>query len=145
MTPDDDFKAQSLMILRYDDAFLFSRNLEAYVDNKDNYTKYPWLTKGWTVPFVTGHKYKIHWGTNGIDWTQMEVRLSEKWTETDKSIHFVHNFTAVREKFDVSMTTNHTELDLNTAQFADDTIDALGDETKLKIGNNKIYPENDVR
>jgi len=29
------------------------------------------LKSGWTVPFVTGHKYKIHWGTVGLDFDRM--------------------------------------------------------------------------
>jgi len=36
-----------------------------------NYTSYPFLKSGWTVPFVTGHKYKIHWGTVGLDFDRM--------------------------------------------------------------------------
>jgi hypothetical protein len=44
---------------------------ESFVGEKVNYTSYPWLKSGWTVPFVTGRKYKISWGNNGLDWDQM--------------------------------------------------------------------------
>lgn len=39
----------------------------AYFANDTAYSNLPWKEKGdpshgWAVPFVTGHKYKIHWG-----------------------------------------------------------------------------------
>ena len=34
---------------------------------------------GWATPFVTGHKYKIHWGQTGLDYDQMTVDPSERW------------------------------------------------------------------
>ena len=56
---------------------------------------------GWATPFVTGHKYKIHWGLTGLDFEQMTLTLSERWQETDKSIYLVHNFTDVRAGIEV--------------------------------------------
>jgi hypothetical protein len=60
-----------MRILQYDNSILKDENLEVYTDTMENYTSYPWLKSGWTVPFVTGHKYKISWGNNGLDWDQM--------------------------------------------------------------------------
>ena len=90
-----------MRILKFDDDLMMTVDREEYIGEKDNYTSYPWLKSGWTVPFVTGHKYKISWGNNGLDWDQMKVSLSERWAETDKSVYFVHNFTDVREEMDV--------------------------------------------
>jgi len=113
-------------------------NKEEYVGEKDNYTSYPWLKSGWTVPFVTGHKYKISWGNNGLDWDAMKVTLSERWTESDQSIYFVHNFTDVREAFDVKV----NNLKIDDPPYLNDTILFPKD---YQLGNNVIFPTNDVR
>lgn len=57
-----------MRILKFDDDLMLTVNREEYIGEKENYTSYPWLKVGWTVPFVTGHKYKISWGNNGLDW-----------------------------------------------------------------------------
>jgi hypothetical protein len=59
--------------------------------------------KSWTFPFVTGHKYHIHWSITGVDWTDMKIERSEKWLETDKSVYIVNNFTDIRAKMDVNV------------------------------------------
>jgi len=51
---------------------------------------------GWVIPFVTGHKYKVHWGVTGLDFTSMAFTQSQHWTEQDKPIYLFHNFTDVR-------------------------------------------------
>jgi len=56
-----------------------------------------------TGSFVTGHKYRIHWGQIGIDFEKMRVELDEHWMENDKTIYFVHNFTDVRAAIDVTL------------------------------------------
>jgi hypothetical protein len=60
-----------MRILQFDDDVMLTVDREEYIGDKENYTSYPWLKIGWTVPFVTGHKYKISWGNNGLDWDQM--------------------------------------------------------------------------
>jgi hypothetical protein len=63
-------------ILKYDDTLINSFNateLAAYIANTSAYSIIPWKAKldptdGWAVPFVTKHKYKIHW-RNGLDFT----------------------------------------------------------------------------
>jgi len=53
--------------------------LEDYLDDRDNYSTKEWKfkpSKNWAVPFVTGHKYKIHWGVTGIDFETMRWSVS---------------------------------------------------------------------
>jgi hypothetical protein len=74
--------------------------LQDYTKNKSNYAIVPWRIKldpasSWSLPFVTGHKYKIHW-QHGLDWTQMQFDLSPHRKAEDLDIYFVHNFTDVR-------------------------------------------------
>jgi hypothetical protein len=52
---------------------------------------------------VTGHKYKISWGGTGLDFELMNIELSEEWSETDKPIYFVHNFTDVRAEINITV------------------------------------------
>lgn len=59
--------------------------------------------KGWNIPFVTGHKYKIHWGDHGEDFTQLQISVPEQWKEDDKDVRLVHNFTSVKEKLLVTV------------------------------------------
>lgn len=59
---------------------------------------------GWSFPIVTGHRYRFHWGEN-LDWTNMDVKLSTKWTENDASVHLMNNFTDVRASINVTLTT----------------------------------------
>lgn len=77
----------------------------------------PWKDKknpinAWAIPFVTGHKYKISWGSMGIDFTQMQVDLSERWRDSDKNIFLVHNFSVVREA--INITVNNIQIMNNT-------------------------------
>lgn len=59
-------------------------------------------TFGWPIAVVTGHKYRVHWG-EGIDFTSLRVYApTEKWLETDKSVHFMTNFTDVRASINVT-------------------------------------------
>ena len=51
----------------------------------------------WAVPYVTGHKYKVHW-RYGLDFTRMQMDLSSRWVPTDKNLYLVFNFTDVRQK-----------------------------------------------
>jgi len=57
----------------------------------------------WAVPFVTGHKYRLHWGQN-LDWTQMKVELSSRWEPTDLDLHIMMNFTDTRASINVTDT-----------------------------------------
>jgi len=68
----------------------------------------------------------------------MNVQLSERWAESDKSIYFVHNFTDVREKMDVSV----NGLPIDSANMKNDTIQFPKD---YQFGNNVLYNETDIR
>ena len=46
----------------------------------------------WAVPYVTGHKYHLHWG-EGIDWDCMTLTNSDRWMPDDKVSYFYLNFT----------------------------------------------------
>jgi hypothetical protein len=50
-------------------------DVETYYNDSTNYANVPFKPKrdpsdGWAIPFVTNHKYKIHWGY-GLDFTSM--------------------------------------------------------------------------
>lgn len=97
----------SMRILKYDDPLVTAMDnatYQSYVSSLDNYSNVQWRPKAdpvnaWAMPYITGHKYKIHWGS-GLDWLQMQVDLSSRWETTDKDIQFVHNFTDVRAQID---------------------------------------------
>jgi hypothetical protein len=66
-----------LHILQYDDSLINAMDDATYANyilNVSSYTTMPFKQKkdpmGWAVPFVTNHKYKLHW-ENGLDFTQM--------------------------------------------------------------------------
>ena len=83
--------------------------LDTYVKTKSNWGFYPWKNKldpykSTTGGFITGHKYRIHWGETGIDfYSSMKVYISEEWEATDESLFLVHNFTDVRAKIEVKL------------------------------------------
>jgi hypothetical protein len=55
-----------------------AKELEEYKKDSKNYATIPFKllrdpTNGWATPFVTGHKYKFHFGKRGIDWEKLEL------------------------------------------------------------------------
>jgi co-chaperonin GroES (HSP10) len=79
-----------------------------YLADSSKYGFVPFKAKldpsnAWAVPMVTGHKYRAHWGSSSdaLDFTQMQISLSNRWNTTDKGIYLVMNFTDVREKIEV--------------------------------------------
>lgn len=61
--------------------------LQAYVDDETNYSVAIFKSKlkpsdGWAMPFVTGHRYRVHWA-EGLDFERMFVEVSERWEQTD--------------------------------------------------------------
>jgi len=82
--------AQGLKILPYDDdiinAFNMTMNettntteLDDYKLDRENYATIEWKKvepSYWAVPFVTGHKYKVHFGLTGVDYETMTVTAS---------------------------------------------------------------------
>jgi hypothetical protein len=76
-------RGMGFYVLRYDDDVRaeYGDNVTAYLGgNRTNYTEVksyhsllPFKEKqdpmnGWAVPFVTGYKYKIHFGAVGLDY-----------------------------------------------------------------------------
>ena len=59
---------------------------------------------GWAMPFVTGHRYRVHWA-EGLDFERMHIEVSERWEETDKDVFFNMNFTETREA--INFTTSY--------------------------------------
>ena len=58
----------------------------------------------WAMPFVTNHRYRIHW-ESGLDFDTMRMEMSERWQATDQNIYLVFNFTESREA--VNITTDY--------------------------------------
>lgn len=111
--------------MRYDDSIISGMDdvaLKAHWDDQANYSTMI-FKKGaynWATPFVTGHKYKIHWGATGLDFEKMEITQSTRWRETDRELYIKHNFTDVRAAIDVRMNGgNLTENDTIAAAVAD--------------------------
>jgi hypothetical protein len=106
------FQHAELRIARYepDDVERMERDgtLQSWLDDKSNYSLVPFKPKldpsnGWAMPYVTGHRYRIHWGA-GLDFTEMRVEVSERWEEDDEDIYFNTNFTDTREAINVTYT-----------------------------------------
>lgn len=133
---------QPLHILQYDDSVMNSfdnTTMQAYIGNSTLYSTVEWRLQAnpyaaWAFPVVTGHKYKLHWGS-GIDWTQMEMDLSELWAPSDLDTVFVINFTDVRANiaFDVN-----GRAVLNNSFNIDDT-------SYHQLGANVVYNDTPTR
>jgi len=102
----------ALKVLRYDDSHIVEYGNVTYTNlNKSAHSTIVYKEKsdpglGWATPFVTGHKYKLHWGMTGLDFEKMAYTMSEKWEPADKSIYFVHNFTDVRAEINFTVSMN---------------------------------------
>ena len=69
-----------LKIYKWDDSILKSVNKTAYVLDSSKYTTLRFKGNldpifSWTVPFVTGHKYKLSWGFAN-DFDSMSIQTS---------------------------------------------------------------------
>ena len=75
--PDLIFFGMGMFVINYDDSVLAAQaNVTEYLLNRDNYSLIKFKDKlaprfSWTFPWVTGHKYKIHWANTGIDFESM--------------------------------------------------------------------------
>lgn len=83
--------------------------LEEYLDSEDNYSLIIFKKSlkpefGWAAPYVTGHKYRVHW-RRGLDFERMQFEVSERWEPTDLNTFFNLNFTETREA--VNFTTEY--------------------------------------
>lgn len=137
----------SFKVLRYDDSLFLenggSLNKTEYLLDKTTYGSFEFRlnldpSNGWSVPFVTGHKYKIHWGETGLDFEQMQVTLSEEWRDTDKSIYLVHNWTDIRAAIDVNVNRGSGYEKMPNLTIA-------ANEADHQLGQNIIYNETAIR
>ena len=61
-------------------------------------------SNGWAMPFVTGHRYRLHWA-EGLDFESMKIEVSERWQDTDNFVLVNMNFTETREA--INFTSNY--------------------------------------
>jgi len=93
--------------------------------------------KSWAVPFVTGHKYRLHWGWAN-DFDTMSVTPSNRWVTSDKNVHIMTNFTDVRVAINVTTKYGAGDIVANTSY-----LNKL--EEELVAGDNVIYNQTEVR
>lgn len=105
----------ALKVLKYDDNLFTAMDataLKAHLDDKTNYSTIIFKPKldpsnGWATPFVTNHKYKIHFGMTGLNFENLRIDMSERWKNTDHPIYLSHNFSDVRAAIDVIVDSNN--------------------------------------
>jgi hypothetical protein len=72
------FWGAPMKIIKWDSSIISNLNetqLDDYAANSSAYSVAPFKThrdpyNGWSMPYVTGHTYKIHW-SSGLDFTRM--------------------------------------------------------------------------
>ena len=120
-----------------------------WVKDKANYASVAWKSKqdpsdAWAAPYVTGHRYRIHWG-EGLDFTRFSFDLSERWEPTDKNMMINMNYTETREAINVTMRTGAK------SQIMEGTINELYVQNfinapdTLETGDNYLMNDTDVR
>jgi hypothetical protein len=131
-----------LKFYRWDDddvAAMSEEEKETYLENHEIYSLIPYKAKldpkGWAVPFVTGHAYRMHWQT-GLDFLLMTMTLSDRWNEGDRYVKFVMNFTDPREAVNI------TNVGLGEL-VPNDTI--ASNQNNWDLGNNIIYNDTETR
>lgn len=144
----DHFYRIAMKVAQYDDdiiSALTEEEFEAwkYDDDKEYFSNMEFKaiskpSNGWAVPYVTGHKYRIHWGETPLDFTKMMFEQSEQWESTDSPIHFVSNFTDVREAIEFKdgageQIMNQTYTGANSGLF------------DLKTGMNDVWNDTETR
>jgi hypothetical protein len=108
MKPTNLFFGMAFKVIRWDDDLFTTGgyNKTEYRNNKTEHSSFFYKKKGdpsagWAVPFITNHKYKIHFGMTGLDFEEMTMTQSEEWKVTDHNLYLVHNWTDVRAKIEV--------------------------------------------
>lgn len=108
-TKESIFKGMSQKILKYDDSVLNAQpNVTEYILDKNQYTNNIMKEKkkpsnAWTAAYVTGKKYRFHFGQTGLNFEDLKIEVSERWEEWDKDIEFFHNFSDVRVAINVTI------------------------------------------
>lgn len=99
----------AINVLKYEDSLVGAFDnvtLAAYLANGSAYSVIPFKQignpgNGWAVPFVTKHKYKIHWGTS-LDFNGMQCDISDQWATTDYNLNLAFNFTEARARVNIT-------------------------------------------
>jgi hypothetical protein len=122
-------------IYQYDMNPMSASDKEAFLSDTSNRAKLFWKEKqkpsnGWAVPYVTGHRYRLTWA-NDLDFTVMNVEISERWNENDKDTRFVLPFVDAREAINV---TRMDSGDFFGTQIADKSL--LETRTSWTSGHN---------
>lgn len=151
---------QGFKVLMYDDDQIYkdknaaaevkAKELEDYKKDGKNYSTVPFKLKkdpsnGWATPFITGHKYKIHFGKTGLDWDQAQFQLSDRWVPEDKSIYFVHNFTDQRATIDSYVAGKMLNEYKGEGEEKKTTNVIAAAEADQKLGQSILFPEDEVR
>lgn len=113
----DHFRGMEMNVLKYDRTemnLLSAAEKQTYIDTDSNYSKIFWKEKlkpsnSWAVPFVTSHHYRITWA-NDLDYTHMNVQLSDRWSADDGTILFTLPFVDAREAVNVTDTDTNTQI-----------------------------------
>ena len=91
------------------------------------------------MPYVTGHRYRIHWA-EGLDFETMKIEVSDQWETDDSNVYINMNFTETREA--VNFTTNYGGS--NSVQIMNGTLyDKMTDE--LVTGDNIVFNDTETR
>ena len=108
MVPTAQFANMNLKIAKADDSELAKLTLTdktTYLNTASNYSSLPMKdalspSSAWTVPYVTGHKYRIFWDKGQLNYSTMRIEVSPNWKTTDKSLLFNLPYTNNYENID---------------------------------------------
>ena len=135
-----------MFVLPYDDDLIAKQaNVTLYELDRSNYGLVFFKDKNspnmaWAFPFVTGHKYKIHWANTGIDFQTMTIERSERMQESDMPIYLIHNFTDVRALMDVTYGAG------KSVKFGNNTLPSTNiDDPNFLTGQNVFHNETNKR
>lgn len=73
-----------------------SEAFDNYLLDLSNYSNRWAVEDIWAVPFVTSHRYSIHFG-NFLDFEELTMNLSTLWDKADGTVFFHSRHVDVRE------------------------------------------------
>jgi hypothetical protein len=140
-----------LRIAQFDNEFADEEEKQTFLDEKDNHALIPFKLKqspsnAHAIPFVTGHRYHIHWN-RGLDFTRVLVEVSERWQPEDLNTFFVTNYTDFREGMNITTSYgNGDQIMEGGLRLGDSSINTDIHDTSLECGENAFngtYPSGD--
>eukprot|EP00361_Fabrea_salina_P003869 CAMPEP_0202427040 /NCGR_PEP_ID=MMETSP1345-20130828/1320_1 /ASSEMBLY_ACC=CAM_ASM_000843 /TAXON_ID=342563 /ORGANISM="Fabrea Fabrea salina" /LENGTH=3382 /DNA_ID=CAMNT_0049037631 /DNA_START=76 /DNA_END=10221 /DNA_ORIENTATION=+ len=75
--------------------------------------------KAWSIPFVTGYSYNVHWGDSPRDWESIKLELDT--FESNEYVQIAMNFTDRRENFEAFRGTIPSSMNQTAEDFVDPT------------------------